>query len=799
MKISKKKIKELPDTIVNCNNYISKIKEEKLNNYCFDCNKVNPEYISLNYAIFICGICAEYHINCFKEKRSILYNDLNVLPIKKLALLYYGGNKKLKEYIMNECPSLINLPRYQIYVTNQLAYYRKKLKFLIDGGIEPQKQKFHIIDNFGNNSFAIENAIDNSFNNNSNNNSCQNINYNNVNRNSENNNSFKPLNNINNNINILNFYNQNTNNNSQSYSNIKEKYMNNQNNHYYLSSNFKNFNNNKCNCIRLSQKLLNRNPNNIRKNKEIGSRSCEISQDAIRKTDKLQKNNSIYLNKSTGIYSKPKLLPFKKSKSKKSNNFFMNSVSAGKISVSRKSNDNINFSVPIIQNLFDKTNLKEKFININKTVGNLDISKSNTVNPTTNKCIKEIKLNNKLSSNNNEKNTNNKKKINPLKCVKISFPKKYATINRQFQTTTDENFEVKKNSFIEHRLPLSPQNDRKIREIIINTKLLSPIKKMRKYSENGNRTFTMNNDNSFKKLNVYNNKLVIEQRQPIKINLNLFKINNKKYEEISYNTHDGNDTYFSLSNNNEPNINASGNNVDIFHSDKNNISNSESNTIKVKISDSDNEMTENLNLNENNKNKNNKDNNIENNKSDNLKKDKDNISKNSNHKHHESYSYHRHKKSSFNYEKHSKDKYNNSDKKISPKIYSKRKDNYSKELNHSYTKKNYKEKYKSDNSNNNNLKLDEKIKKYKVTLNNGEKYSIISEKENYSRQKSSYHDNRKIKKSRHRHHYNDNSRKNLNDEWSDKNNKYHGHKRKRNEREKESEQENKNQQNMNKK
>ena len=181
------------------------------------------------------------------------------------------------------------------------------------------------------------------------------------------------------------------------------------------------------------------------------------------------------------------------------------------------------------------------------------------------------------------------------------------------------------------------------------------------------------------------------------------------------------------------------------------------------------------------------------------KKDKDNISKNSNHKHHESYSYHRHKKSSFNYEKHSKDKYNNSDKKISPKIYSKRKDNYSKKLNHSYTKKNYKEKYKSDNSNNNNLKLDEKIKKYKVTLNNGEKYSIISEKENYSRQKSSNHDNRKIKKPRHRHQYNDSSRKNLNDEWSDKNNKYHGHKRKRNEREKESEQENKNQQNMNKK
>ena len=624
MKINEIKIKHLPDNNVNRNNYMSKIKEEILNNYCFDCHTESPEYISLNYAIFICGICAEYHIKCFKEK-NILNNDLNALPIQKLTYLYYGGNKKLKEYIMDECPSLNNLPRYQIYLTNQLAYYRKKLKFLMEGGIEPQKPNFHIMDNFGDNIFSNENTIDSCYNNN-NNSSCQNTNYNYINGNNDINNNFRPLNNINNNINILNIYDRNTNNNSfQNYTFNKEKHTNNENNYYYLYSNLNN-KNNKCSCIRLSQKLMSRNPNNIYKNKGIISRSCEASPETIRKMNKLAKKNISNSNKSLGIYSKPKLPPFIKSKSKKSHSSAMNSENNHKIS----SHNDIGFPFPISHNCLIKKNLSEKYISVSKTIDNLKIFKSNTENSINSK-YKEIKNNNELFPNNKENNINNKVKINPLKCVKISFPKKSETINKQFQTTTDESYEIRKKKINEQILPLSPQNDRKIKEIIINTKLLSPIKKLRKCSELRNRTFTINNDNSDNKLNVYNNKLIIEQRQPIKINLNLFKINNKKFEESSYNTQNGNDAYFSLCNNNKVNKNGSRNILDIFHPDKINFTNSESNTIKVKISDNDNEITDNFNFNENYKNKNNKECITVDNKNNKLRINKDNtISNNEN-------------------------------------------------------------------------------------------------------------------------------------------------------------------------
>ena len=49
------------------------------NNSCFDCGKKYPEYISINNGIFICKICAEYHLLYLKSQSRIIINDLSVL------------------------------------------------------------------------------------------------------------------------------------------------------------------------------------------------------------------------------------------------------------------------------------------------------------------------------------------------------------------------------------------------------------------------------------------------------------------------------------------------------------------------------------------------------------------------------------------------------------------------------------------------------------------------------------------------------------------------------------------------
>ena len=109
---------------------------DKLNNICFDCEKEKTDYISIKYGIFICKSCAEYHSLFLKDKSCILKKDLKSLSQKELKYLYYGGNRKLKDFMKKKYPLLLNLTRNQIYKTVGLEYYLKKLRYLVEGGEE---------------------------------------------------------------------------------------------------------------------------------------------------------------------------------------------------------------------------------------------------------------------------------------------------------------------------------------------------------------------------------------------------------------------------------------------------------------------------------------------------------------------------------------------------------------------------------------------------------------------------------------------------------------------------------------
>ena len=105
-----------------------KYKEDEFNNFCFDCGKMNPELISINNGIFICKKCGMDHM-LFPGGASILIkNDINLLSDKEIKLLQYGGNKKLYDFIYNQCPTLMNLPRRFLYTSPLLNFYQNKLE-----------------------------------------------------------------------------------------------------------------------------------------------------------------------------------------------------------------------------------------------------------------------------------------------------------------------------------------------------------------------------------------------------------------------------------------------------------------------------------------------------------------------------------------------------------------------------------------------------------------------------------------------------------------------------------------------
>ena len=124
-----------------------KIKKQKIkiilnipkNNECFECSNLNPEFISLNNAIFLCKNCVKNHVHFPKTISNIYKNDLNNLTLKNIQYLCCGGNEKLKQFIKNEFPRLKKFSYQNLYKTYAMDYYRKYLEYLIEGGIKPIK------------------------------------------------------------------------------------------------------------------------------------------------------------------------------------------------------------------------------------------------------------------------------------------------------------------------------------------------------------------------------------------------------------------------------------------------------------------------------------------------------------------------------------------------------------------------------------------------------------------------------------------------------------------------------------
>ena len=111
---------------------IREISNEEMNKECFDCNKKNPKYISINNAIFLCEECAQLH-KTFPDNISVIIdNNLNLLSNNYLKYLFYGGNANLDNFINYEYPGLQNYSPEILYKTQAMIYYRELLKNKIE-------------------------------------------------------------------------------------------------------------------------------------------------------------------------------------------------------------------------------------------------------------------------------------------------------------------------------------------------------------------------------------------------------------------------------------------------------------------------------------------------------------------------------------------------------------------------------------------------------------------------------------------------------------------------------------------
>ena len=133
--------------------YIQKIEEkikDELNNFCVECGEENPEYISINNGIFLCGDCVQNHLKFPKSISIIRKNNIKSLTLNEIQFLLCGGNRSLLNFICNEYPKLAELSPNILYRTQAMVYYRQNLEYLINGSIPPIKPSIKIAYNIPN-------------------------------------------------------------------------------------------------------------------------------------------------------------------------------------------------------------------------------------------------------------------------------------------------------------------------------------------------------------------------------------------------------------------------------------------------------------------------------------------------------------------------------------------------------------------------------------------------------------------------------------------------------------------------
>ena len=119
------------------NRKIQEIYKDELNNECFDCGNENPDFISANNGIFICKKCMGIHYQFTDDVSLIIKNNLFLLNEEQINYIYFGGNRKLLQFVTYEFPQLQNLQPEIMYKTQAMQYYRDNLYYLVEGGEKP--------------------------------------------------------------------------------------------------------------------------------------------------------------------------------------------------------------------------------------------------------------------------------------------------------------------------------------------------------------------------------------------------------------------------------------------------------------------------------------------------------------------------------------------------------------------------------------------------------------------------------------------------------------------------------------
>ncbi|GBE60429.1 ARF1-directed GTPase-activating protein [Babesia ovata] len=105
------------------------------NGVCFDCGAHGPSWVSLSHGSFICLSCSGVHRGFGLSVSFVKSVNMDTWSARQMLYMKHGGNQKLKSFF--DEMKIMDLPLSLRYKTEGAAYYRKRLRALVDGAPLP--------------------------------------------------------------------------------------------------------------------------------------------------------------------------------------------------------------------------------------------------------------------------------------------------------------------------------------------------------------------------------------------------------------------------------------------------------------------------------------------------------------------------------------------------------------------------------------------------------------------------------------------------------------------------------------
>ena len=107
------------------------------NKECFDCSAKNPEWVSVNNAVFLCKECQIKHRSFGLSVSYIRSIELDIWKEEQISILKLGGNKRLIDLLQIYNVSK-NIKLTDLYFSKLLDYHRKLIKSEIKNEEKPK-------------------------------------------------------------------------------------------------------------------------------------------------------------------------------------------------------------------------------------------------------------------------------------------------------------------------------------------------------------------------------------------------------------------------------------------------------------------------------------------------------------------------------------------------------------------------------------------------------------------------------------------------------------------------------------